>query len=160
MFANVGFSEILVLVIVGLVVLGPERLPEAMRWLASAIRKVKEFAGDAQKQLKDDFGTDLEEFREPLKQINELRGMTPRALVTKHLLDGDDTLFANPFDAAAPSGTAGAAGAAPTPSSGAGSSAVTPGGGAPGPSGAATPPPATPHRPPQTGAAAWDTDAT
>ena len=108
MFTNVGWSELLVLGIVALVVLGPERLPEAARWLASMIRKVKEFAGNAQQQLKDDYGTDFEEFSEPLKQLNELRGLSPRAMVTKHLLDGDDSLFTGDFDVAAPAGGAAA----------------------------------------------------
>ncbi|MBC7306633.1 MAG: Sec-independent protein translocase subunit TatB [Dietzia sp.] len=106
MFTNVGWSELLVLGVIALVVLGPERLPEAARWLASAIRKVREFASNAQQQLKDDYGTDFEEFREPLKQLNDLRGMSPRAMVTKHLLDGDDSLFTGDFGAAAPAGRA------------------------------------------------------
>jgi len=117
MFTNVGWSELLVLGVIALVVLGPERLPEAARWLASTIRKVKEFASNAQQQLKDDYGADLEEFSEPLKQLNDLRGMSPRALVTKHLLDGDESLFTGNFDAAAPAGgaaVASAAGAAST----------------------------------------------
>lgn len=114
MFTNVGWSELLVLGVVALVVLGPERLPEAARWLASAIRKVKEFAGNAQQQLKDDYGADFDEFKEPLQQLNELRGLSPRAMVTKHLLDGDDSLFSGNFDAAAPAGGAVAAGPAVT----------------------------------------------
>ena len=154
MFTNVGWSELLVLGVVALVVLGPERLPEAARWLAGAIRKVKEFAGTAQQQLKDDFGTDLEEFREPLKQLNDLRGMSPRALVTKHLLDGDDSLFTGDFDAAAPAGGTAVTG---TPSTG------------PAPATSSTPPavrsgssaPAAPPARPAAGATpVWDTDAT
>ncbi|MCT2221539.1 Sec-independent protein translocase protein TatB, partial [Dietzia cinnamea] len=133
MFTNVGWSELLVLGVIALVVLGPERLPEAARWLASAIRKVREFASNAQQQLKDDYGTDFEEFREPLKQLNDLRGMSPRAMVTKHLLDGDDSLFTGDFGAAAPAGGAAVAGGA-----GAGGA---PGGGAPAPPPRAPPPP-------------------
>ena len=110
MFTNVGWSEILVLGVVALVVLGPERLPDAARWLAGAIRKVKEFAGSAQQQLTDDYGAEFEDFREPLQYLNDLRGMSPRAMVTKHLLDGDDSLFSGAFDAAAPAGGAGSSG--------------------------------------------------
>lgn len=145
MFTNVGWSELLVLGVVALVVLGPERLPEAARWLAGAIRKVKEFAGTAQQQLKDDFGTDLDEFREPLQQINELRGLSPRALVTKHLLDGDDSLFTGNFDAAAPAGGAAVTG---TPSTAPRPAPQAP----PAPQ---SPPPASPGTAP-----VWDTDAT
>lgn len=114
MFTNVGWSELLVLGVVALVVLGPERLPEASRWLASAIRKIREFASSAQQQLRDDYGAEFEEFREPLKQLNDLRGLNPRAMVTKHLLDGDDSLFSGDFGAAAPAGGSAVAGGAGT----------------------------------------------
>ncbi|MDT5223471.1 MAG: sec-independent protein translocase protein TatB, partial [Mycobacterium sp.] len=39
MFANIGWGEMLVLVVVGLVVLGPERLPGAIRWSTGALRQ-------------------------------------------------------------------------------------------------------------------------
>ncbi|MCT2034263.1 Sec-independent protein translocase protein TatB [Dietzia cinnamea] len=126
MFTNVGWSELLVLGVIALVVLGPERLPEAARWLASAIRKVREFASNAQQQLKDDYGTDFEEFREPLKQLNDLRGMSPRAMVTKHLLDGDDSLFTGDFGAAAPAGGAAVAGGAGAAGAAGGGTAAEP----------------------------------
>ncbi|WP_291079461.1 Sec-independent protein translocase protein TatB [Dietzia sp. UBA5065] len=146
MFTNVGWSELLVLGVIALVVLGPERLPEAARWLASAIRKVKEFAGSAQQQLRDDYGTEFEEFREPLKQLNELRGLNPRAMVTKHLLDGDDSLFTGDFGAAAPAGGAAVAG---TPTTGPRPQAAGP---------AASPPPQDPR--PSGATPEWDPDAT
>ena len=152
MFTNVGWSELLVLGVIALVVLGPERLPEAARWLASAIRKVKDFAGTAQQQLREDYGTEFEEFREPLKQLNELRGLNPRALVTKHLLDGDDSLFTGDFGAAAPAGSATATG---TPSTGPRPPAAAPAA-APRPQ----PGPQPPGPLPSGSATVWDTDAT
>src|SRR5699024_12527922 len=103
-------SEILVLGVVALVVLGPERLPDAARWLAGAIRKVKEFAGSAQQQLTDDYGAEVEDFREPLQYLNDLRGMSPRAMVTKHLLDGDEALVTGDFAVATSAATPGARG--------------------------------------------------
>src|SRR5690606_42128983 len=106
MFTIVGWSELLLLGVVALVVLGPERLPEAARCLASAIRKVREFASSAQQQLRDDYGTEFDEFREPLKQLNDLRGPSPRALVTKHLHDGDASRFAEQCGAADAAGRA------------------------------------------------------
>lgn len=146
MFTNVGWSELLVLGVIALVVLGPERLPEAARWLASAIRKVKEFAGNAQQQLRDDYGTEFEEFREPLRQLNDLRGMSPRAMVTKHLLDGDDSLFTGDFSAAAPAGGTAVTG---TPTT-AGPATTGPTDGAP----------PTPPAPPRGTGPVWDSDAT
>ena len=41
MFANFGWEHFLVLLVVGLVVLGPERLPGAIRWSANALRQTR-----------------------------------------------------------------------------------------------------------------------
>lgn len=81
------------LVVVGLVILGPERLPGAVNWFFTALRQVRDYATGATQQLKDDMGGDFDAIREPLQQIQNLRGMTPTAIVTKHLLNGDDTVI-------------------------------------------------------------------
>ncbi|MGV0626377.1 Sec-independent protein translocase protein TatB [Mycolicibacter minnesotensis] len=93
MFANVGWGEILVLVVLGLVILGPERLPGAIRWTAGALRQVRDYASNATEQLRDEMGPEFEDLRAPLSELQKLRGMTPRAALTRHLLDGDDSLF-------------------------------------------------------------------
>src|SRR5271168_92031 len=88
MFANVGWGEILVLMVVGLVVLGPERLPGAIRWTSAALRQARDYLSGMTTQLREDIGPDFD----------NLRGMTPRAALTKHLFDGDDSLFTGRFD--------------------------------------------------------------
>jgi len=98
MFANVGWGEILVLMVVGLVVLGPERLPGAIRWTSSALRQARDYLSGMTTQLREDMGPEFDDLREPLSELNKLRGMTPRAALTKHLLDGDDSLFTDNFD--------------------------------------------------------------
>ncbi|MGU3292247.1 Sec-independent protein translocase protein TatB [Williamsia sp. M5A3_1d] len=98
MFSSVGWGELLVLLVAGLVILGPERLPGAVSWTMKSLRQVREYAAGATNQLKDDLGPEFEDFRKPLADLNELRGMTPRSLITKHLLDGDDSFFSGDFD--------------------------------------------------------------
>ncbi len=93
MFANVGWGEMLVLVVVGLVVLGPERLPGAIRWTSSTLRQARDYISGATSQLREDLGPEFDDLREPLSELNKLRGMSPRAAITKHLLDGDDSLL-------------------------------------------------------------------
>jgi sec-independent protein translocase protein TatB len=93
MFANVGWGEILVLIVVGLVVLGPERLPGAIRWTSSALRQARDYLSGMTAQLREDIGPEFDDLREPLSELQKLRGMTPRAALTKHLFDGDDSLF-------------------------------------------------------------------
>ena len=100
MFANVGWGEMLVLVIAGLVILGPERLPGAIRWTSSTLRQARDYISGATSQLRDDLGPEFDDLREPLSQLNKLRGMTPRAALTKHLLDGDDSIFTGKIDTA------------------------------------------------------------
>jgi sec-independent protein translocase protein TatB len=79
--------------VAGLVILGPERLPGAIRWTANALRQARDYLSGATSQLRDDFGPEFDDLREPISELQKLRGMTPRAALTKHLLDGDDSLF-------------------------------------------------------------------
>lgn len=83
----------LILLVAALVILGPERLPGAVAWTARALRQVRDYATGATNQLRDEFGPEFDEIRKPLSELNKMRGMTPRAAITKHLLDGDDFLF-------------------------------------------------------------------
>lgn len=99
MFANIGWGEMLILVIAGLVILGPERLPGAIRWSSNALRQARDYISGATSQLREDLGPEFEDLREPLSELQKLRGMTPRAALTKHLLDGDDSIFTGKFDA-------------------------------------------------------------
>ena len=101
MFANVGWGEMLVLVIAGLVILGPERLPGAIRWTSDTLRQARDYISGATRQLREDLGPEFDDLREPLSELKKLRGMTPRAALTKHLLDGDDSILTGNFDEAA-----------------------------------------------------------
>ena len=135
MFANVGWGEILVLMVVGLVVLGPERLPGAIRWTTTALGQARDYLSGMTSQLREDIGPEFDDLREPLSELQKLRGMTPRAALTKHLFDGDDSLFTGRFD---------------TPSNGVVAQPVTP----------PMPSPSIASDPPAAGPAPFDTDAT
>lgn len=110
MFGNIGWGEFMVLLVAALVILGPERLPGAVTWVTKSLRQVRDYAGGATQQLKDELGPEFEDLRKPLADLQQLRGMTPRSMITKHLLDGDDSVLTGNFDAKpksnrAPSGT-------------------------------------------------------
>jgi sec-independent protein translocase protein TatB len=145
MFANLGWGEMLVLVIIGLVVLGPERLPGAIRWTAGAVRQARDYVSGATSQLREDLGPEFDDLRQPLSELQKLRGMTPRAALTKHLLDGDDSLFTGKFDSPAGKGAAKPADDLPSAATSA--------------SGASTPAVST-TKPPAVAATPFDTDAT
>ena len=98
MFANLGWGEMLLLVVVGLVVLGPERLPGAIRWTTGAIRQARDYLTGATGQLREELVPEFDDLRAPINELQKLRGMTPRAALTKHLLDGDDSFLTGNFD--------------------------------------------------------------
>jgi sec-independent protein translocase protein TatB len=95
---NLSWEHILVLVVVGLVILGPERLPGAIRWTSNALRQARDYLSGMTSQLREDLGPEFDDLRGPLSELQKLRGMTPRAALTKHLLDGDDSFLTGNFD--------------------------------------------------------------
>ncbi|WP_137725310.1 Sec-independent protein translocase protein TatB [Prescottella subtropica] len=102
MFGNIGWGEFMVLLVAALVILGPERLPGAVGWVTKTMRQVRDYASGASQQLKDELGPEFDDLRKPLADLNELRGMSPRAVITKHLLDGDDSILTGNFDGTPP----------------------------------------------------------
>jgi sec-independent protein translocase protein TatB len=103
-FENVGYGEILVLLLAGLFILGPERLPEAASWLARTLKQVREFATGARDQLRSELGPELDEFRkpmeelrEPLAQLRSLRNYDPRRAVSRAIFDDEYPMKPNGF---------------------------------------------------------------
>ncbi|MGH3436153.1 MAG: Sec-independent protein translocase protein TatB [Sciscionella sp.] len=92
MFNSIGWGEVLVLVVAGLFILGPERLPGAAAWLGRTVRQVREYATGAREQLRSEFGQEFEELRKPLEDLRSLRDLDPRRALKQHLLDGYDPI--------------------------------------------------------------------
>ncbi len=69
---DIGFSELLLVAVIALVVLGPERLPSAARtvgtWVGRARRMMNQLNQEIDKQIK------LEELREKLRQEGDTLG--------------------------------------------------------------------------------------
>jgi sec-independent protein translocase protein TatB len=89
MFDSIGWAEIAVLLLAGLFILGPERLPSAAAWLGRSIRKVREFATGARDQLRSEMGPEFDELRKPLENLRELRNFDPKRMVTQHLFNDE-----------------------------------------------------------------------
>ncbi len=92
---GMSWGEILIVITVGMFVLGPERIPVAVKWVGSTLKTVRTMAAGAQEQLQGEFGPELEELKrqiadlQSLKEIQELRSLrdlNPRSLITKNIL--------------------------------------------------------------------------
>jgi sec-independent protein translocase protein TatB len=90
MFDSIGWAEILVLVVAGLFILGPERLPTAAAWLGRTVRQVREYATGAREQLRAELGPDFDELRKPLEDLRGIRNLNPRRMVSRSLFEDDD----------------------------------------------------------------------
>jgi sec-independent protein translocase protein TatB len=81
-FFNLGPFEIGVLVIVALVVFGPDRLPSLARDAARMIKTLRDLAQGARTQLRDELGPELGNI--------DLASLNPRTALRRALLDDDD----------------------------------------------------------------------
>ena len=84
---NIGPWELLVLAFVGVIVLGPERLPALARDAANMLRQLRDLATGARNQLKDELGPEFSDV--DLQALRDLRALNPRTAITRVLL-GDD----------------------------------------------------------------------
>lgn len=74
---DIGFSELLLVLVIGLVVLGPERLPVAVRTVAGWIRTLRSLAATVQNELAQELK--IQELQDSLKKAEEagLQNLTP-----------------------------------------------------------------------------------
>lgn len=57
------FEKLLVILVIVAFAIGPDRLPAAAAALGGAVRRLRAFADDAGRQLRDEAGVDLEEWK-------------------------------------------------------------------------------------------------
>jgi len=69
---DIGLGEILILVVLGLLVFGPERLPRAAADAARTLRNVRAMASNARKDLADSAGVDFSGAQETLRDLQDL----------------------------------------------------------------------------------------
>lgn len=64
---DIGFWELLVVVLIGLIVLGPERLPRAVRSVQRAVRSVKQYGSRMEAEINHELR--VKELHENLRKI-------------------------------------------------------------------------------------------
>lgn len=75
---DIGFSELLLVMVIGLVVLGPERLPVAVKTVVGWIRALRSLASTVQNELVQEMK--LQELQESLKKVEQasnLQNLSP-----------------------------------------------------------------------------------
>lgn len=88
MFGLMSWGELLILVIVGLIILGPDRLPGVIKTVVGFIKMARSFVEEKSEKIKDEMGPELASLREPLAEFNKLRDLHPKNIVSQHILGG------------------------------------------------------------------------
>ena len=76
---GLGPAELIVIVIAGLLIFGPDKLPKVAADVGRVLRQMRRMADDVRNDLKDELGDSIGDL--------DLKSFTPRGLVQKHLLD-------------------------------------------------------------------------
>ncbi|MEO3811959.1 sec-independent translocase [Sphaerisporangium sp. B11E5] len=75
---GLGWAEVLALVVIALLVLGPEKLPQAAAQAGRALRQLRQMATNARNDLQDNLGPEFSNF--------DPTDLHPKNFVRKHLL--------------------------------------------------------------------------
>ena len=102
---DIGFSELVLLMVVGLVVLGPKRLPVAIRTVMSWVKTIRGLAANVQNELKQELK--LQELQDSIKAESlNLQTLSPELSKTVEELKAQaDKMKAELEDKAAQAGT-------------------------------------------------------
>ena len=79
---GIGFSELLVILVVALVAFGPDRLPDFARQAGRAVRQVRRLTHQARDDLRSELGPGYSDF--------ELTDLDPRRAIRKHIMEAWD----------------------------------------------------------------------
>jgi sec-independent protein translocase protein TatB len=76
---DIGAPEFLMLIVLAVILFGPERLPDLARKLARVVRYIRTMAANAQQELGRELGPDFTDI--------DVRDLNPKTFIQKHLLD-------------------------------------------------------------------------
>src|SRR6188472_4628529 len=76
---GVGLPELAVIMLVAVLVFGPDKLPDIARQAGQMLRKARQFADAARDELREELGPDYADL--------ELRDLDPRTIVRKHIIE-------------------------------------------------------------------------
>ena len=103
---DIGFSELILLIVLGLVVLGPKRLPIAIRTVMDWVKTIRGLAANVQNELKQELK--LQELQDSIKKAESLnlQALSPELSKTVEELKAQaDKMKAELEDKAAQAGT-------------------------------------------------------
>ena len=84
---DINAPEFVLLLVIAVILFGPERLPDLARKAARLLHYLRTIAGNAQQQLSKELGPEFDNV--------DFRDLNPKAFVQKHLLDDVEPIIAD-----------------------------------------------------------------
>ncbi|MFI5675075.1 sec-independent translocase [Streptomyces cellulosae] len=81
MFNDIGPLELVTLVVLAVLVFGPDKLPKVIQDVTRTIRKIREFSESAKEDIRQELGPEFKDF--------EFEDLNPKTFIRKQL-DNDD----------------------------------------------------------------------
>ncbi|KUO17076.1 sec-independent translocase [Streptomyces dysideae] len=81
MFNDIGPLEVVTLVVLAVLVFGPEKLPKVIQDVTRTIRKIREFSESAKQDIRSELGPEFKDF--------DFEDLNPKTFIRKQL-DNDD----------------------------------------------------------------------
>ena len=72
-FYGIGLPEIILILVLTLIVVGPQRLPDLAAQLARLVRQARRYAGEVTSQLKYEMGDVTQDYEALRRELQELR---------------------------------------------------------------------------------------
>ncbi|MEU5576978.1 sec-independent translocase [Streptomyces huasconensis] len=81
MFNDIGALEIVTLVVLAVLIFGPDKLPKVIQDISRTIRKIREFSDSAKADIREELGPEFKDF--------EFEDLNPKKFIRKQL-DNDE----------------------------------------------------------------------
>ncbi|MEU5235345.1 sec-independent translocase [Streptomyces lydicus] len=85
MFFDIGPLELVAIVVLAVLIFGPDKLPKVIQDVMGVIRKIREFSDSAKEDIRSELGPDFKDF--------EFEDLKPKNFVRKHVLEKDEYGF-------------------------------------------------------------------
>ncbi|MFE9041817.1 sec-independent translocase [Streptomyces sp. NPDC012421] len=83
MFSDIGALELVTLIVLAVLIFGPDKLPKVVQDVSRFIRKVRDFSDSAKEDIRTELGPDFKDF--------EFEDLNPKTFIRKQL-DGNEDL--------------------------------------------------------------------
>ncbi|MFD5623474.1 sec-independent translocase [Streptomyces yangpuensis] len=82
MFNDIGALELVTIVVLAILVFGPDKLPKVIQDVTGFVRKIRAFSDSAKQDIRSELGPDFKDF--------EFEDLNPKTFIRKQLSENED----------------------------------------------------------------------